>query len=107
MLNGLSSTGQLEAATSLLSHQLAACAMGRRDAEGLASIVLNACADAGRMDLTRGVLTSMRSNGVPFGLLTFCILIKGYGRAGAPARSRTRRGHAHARRSLANRPQGT
>ncbi|KOO33769.1 pentatricopeptide repeat-containing [Chrysochromulina tobinii] len=81
MLNGLCSTGQLEPAISLLAHRLATSARGS-DAEGLSSIVLNACANAGRMDLTRGVLTAMREHHVPIGLLTFCILIKGYGRAG-------------------------
>ena len=81
MLNGLCSTGQLEPAIALLAHRLATSAIGS-DAEGLSSIVLNACANAGRMDLTRGVLTAMREHHVPIGLLTFCILIKGYGRAG-------------------------
>ncbi len=92
MLNGLCATGQLEPATALLAHRLATAGGARSsDAEGLSSIVLNACADTGRMDLTRGVLTAMREHHVPIGLLTFCILIKGHGRAGACPRARAMR----------------
>jgi pentatricopeptide repeat protein len=85
MLNGLTSTGQLEQAVALLTSYLALCGsmVGRvRDAEGLCSIVINGCAEAGRMDLSKRVLGSMRQVAVPLGCLTFCILIKGYGRAG-------------------------
>mmetsp|Transcript_21336 Transcript_21336/g.43154 ORF Transcript_21336/g.43154 Transcript_21336/m.43154 type:complete len:794 (-) Transcript_21336:377-2758(-) len=82
MLNGLCSTGQLLPASRLLSHYLEISAGDGRATEGLASIVLNACADSGRMDLTRIVLSAMRSSRVSLGALTFCILIKGHGRAG-------------------------
>ena len=84
MLNGLCETGQLEPAISVLSQRLSTAERG--DTEGLVSIVLNACADAGRMDMTRNMLRIMRECEVPIGLLTFCILIKGHGRAGDVAR---------------------
>lgn len=88
MLNGLVSTSQLEAAAHVLSTFLnlgGGVAVGDRgidDGERLASIVLNGCAEAGRMDLSGDVIKAMRAGGVPLGDLTFCILIKGYGRRG-------------------------
>ena len=91
MLNGLSSTGQLEAATEVLSSFLSfggGGGLGSGEGERIASIVLNACAEQGRMDLSRSVLKAMRSGGVAPGELTFCILIKGHGRRGDVPRVR-------------------
>ena len=126
MLNGLSSTGQLDAAMRVLSSYLdqvvPTTSRGQSRAESrakskgthgplrtprsppgmagvvvstrrtvaargaseerLASIVLNGCAEAGRMDLSGAVVNAMRERAVPMSELTFCILIKGYGRAG-------------------------
>ena len=50
--------------------------------EGLASIVLNRCADLGRMDLCQEMMASLGETAVPLSGLTYCILIKGHGRAG-------------------------
>lgn len=98
MLHGLSETRQLEAASSVLSAYLATNTMGtsasqstskaadgnraQTEGERLVSIVLNACAEQDRMDLTPLLLRLMRDRGVPLSSLTFCILIKGHGRAG-------------------------
>ena len=93
MLNGLVETEQLEAAVELLSSYLAVLAsppapqeparrLGAAE-EGLASIVLNACANTpGRMGLSREVMGAMRDHQVPLSTLSFCILIKGHGRNG-------------------------
>ena len=50
--------------------------------EGLASIVLNRCADLGRMDLCQEMMESLGGSAVPLSGLTYCILIKGHGRTG-------------------------
>ena len=91
MLHGLSETRQLGAAISVLSsaigQRLAAdglpdAGLTQTDDERLVSIVLNACVEQGRMDLSSGLLLLMRDRGVPLSSLTFCILFKGHGRAG-------------------------
>lgn len=92
MLHGLVETGQLEAASGLLSSYLATPRRPQAAMEGevrlmqtederLASIVLNGCAEQGRMDLSSGVLAVMRDRAVPITSLTFCILFKGHGRS--------------------------
>lgn len=99
MLNGLSETGQLEAATSVLSSYFstsrssppaadADVGLTQTDDERLVSIVLNGCAEQRRMGLSMGLLALMRDHGVPLSSLTFCILFKGHGRAGDLARVR-------------------
>ena len=103
MLHGLSATGQLGAATSVLSAYLAQQssssssggsgaskpADGRQSPEErLSAIVLNGCAEEGRMDLSGVVLSALRKRAVPLTSLTYCILFKGYGRAGDVARVR-------------------
>ena len=92
MLNGLSTTGQLDSASDVLSHYLRETSSSSQEAgqqqekERIASIVLNGCAEAGRMELSDGVLKAMVGGGVPVTSLTFCVLFKGYGRAGDLAR---------------------
>ena len=83
MLHGLVGTEQFDAATKLLRAHLARGQGRKRLAdERLASIVLNRCADRGQMDICERVVNVMRARSVPVGKLTFCILIKGHGRAG-------------------------
>ena len=79
MLHGLSSSGQLERASELLRH---AMEMDVRTDERMASIVLNRCAELGRMDLCDELIHSLSDQSVPLSGLTYCILIKGHGRAG-------------------------
>ena len=79
MLHGLGSSGQLETALQLV--QLALEVDAGAD-EGMASIVLNRCAELGRMDLCDELIHSLSDQSVPLSGLTYCILIKGHGRAG-------------------------
>ena len=107
MLNGLTESRQLEAATKVLSafltisQQRSSSSSSSRardenrelgvtqtDDERLVAIVLNGCADLGQMDRATPLLRLMRERGVPLTALTFCILFKGHGRAGDWARVR-------------------
>jgi len=99
MLHGLVETRQLDAATAVLTAYLTTLRQPRSTIEGdtglmqteaerFVSIVLNGCAEQGRMDLSTGVLTVMRDRGVPMTSLTFCILFKGHGRSGEVTRVR-------------------
>ena len=50
--------------------------------ERLAGIVLNRCANMGRMEVCEALVDELRAAAVPLGAVTSCIRIKGHGRVG-------------------------
>ena len=80
MLHGLASTSQLAQAVELL--RLGAAHPRLRVDERLAGIVLNRCANMGRMEVCEALVDELRAAAVPLGAVTSCIRIKGHGRAG-------------------------
>ena len=80
MLHGLASTSQLAQAVELL--RLGAAHPRLRVDERLAGIVLNRCANMGRMEVCEALVDELRAAAVPLGAVTSCIRIKGHGRVG-------------------------
>ncbi|KAG5182086.1 hypothetical protein JKP88DRAFT_319758 [Tribonema minus] len=90
LVRGLQKAGQVDAAAAILhialrgassssSSGAAAPSLPVAD-EQLCSVVLDLCAETGRMTLAETIVDAMHDRGVPAGNVTHCILVKGYGR---------------------------